>query len=357
MQDIQTCTTATVGLGAATITTSAVPCGGDAGEPLVSVVLPTYDRPDYLAVAMSSAVAQTHHQLEILVCDNASGVETTQVIRSFSDPRVRHLRNETNLGMTLNALNGYRAARGKYIGTLHDDDAWQPDFVAKLVAGLEAHPNAVIAFSDHYLIDAAGKIKRRDTKRNTRRWGRHKLAAGLHQPFHRLALIHNSVPMAMATLVRKAAVNWDDFPTGIRAYDYWLTYLACRDGGAAFYLPERLTCYRTHPKMATVCNSRYVDTGLLECYQRFLRDDRLREIWPALHRMAATEHTRLGVTCMLEGQSAQARQHFRTGLSAPGIKPVIGQLLSLLPNAVALPILHCLLSCLHAFRLPPRHNG
>ena len=121
----------------------------ESDQPLVTVVMPTLNRPGYLKEALGSAVRQLYRNLEILVRDNASDLATGEVVRSFKDERIQYLRHPENIGMTANVAGGFRAAKGKYVTNLHDDDFWGPEFLRKIVAVLEANPEVVVAFSDH----------------------------------------------------------------------------------------------------------------------------------------------------------------------------------------------------------------
>jgi glycosyltransferase involved in cell wall biosynthesis len=98
-------------------------------SPLVSVVVPTFNRTRFLADALASALQQTYPAIEILVADDAS-TEDVQgaVVSRFSDPRIKYERNPRNLGMGLNCWTALARASGKYVATLHDDDMWEPDF-------------------------------------------------------------------------------------------------------------------------------------------------------------------------------------------------------------------------------------
>ena len=94
--------------------------GGE--PPLVSVVVPTFNRTRYLAAALESALAQTYRNIEILVSDDASREDVFgDVVSRFSDPRIKYHRNPSNLGMGMNTWGALRRANGKYVGTIHDD--------------------------------------------------------------------------------------------------------------------------------------------------------------------------------------------------------------------------------------------
>src|SRR5689334_25352778 len=102
-------------------------------EPLVSVVIPTYNRPDYLREALSSVVAQRYRNLEIIVQDNASPADIAAVVESFHDPRIRFIRNAENIGQFANFVTVFRRATGKYVACISDDDIWEEDYISTMV--------------------------------------------------------------------------------------------------------------------------------------------------------------------------------------------------------------------------------
>jgi glycosyltransferase involved in cell wall biosynthesis len=175
--------------------------------PLISVVIPTRNRPHFLREAIASALAQTYTNIEVLVRDNASEEETRQVVESFRDPRLHYHRNDFNVGPTRNVIAGCIKARGKYIANLHDDDVWETTFLETLVKPLEENPRVAISFCDHHIIDSDGQIDPEMTRRNTHHWKRDRLAAGLHQPLHRIAVVDLSIPLSMAAVIRKDAID------------------------------------------------------------------------------------------------------------------------------------------------------
>jgi glycosyltransferase involved in cell wall biosynthesis len=259
------------------------------GPPLVSVVVPAFNRVRFLASALESALAQTYPHLEILVSDDASKEDIHgAVVSRFSDPRIKYHRNPTNLGMGMNTWGALIRAGGKYVATLHDDDEWEPDFLETLVPPLERDDSLSIAFCDHWVIDEAGVVNTEATESNTRRWHRDQLQRGTIRPYLHAAMVMRVVPAAMAALFRKSAIDWSDFPPEVGTfYDGWLTYLSARTGAAAHYEPRRLTRYRVHEKSETL--SWGSGAGRLRalrqaefCGRRYLQDPALAEVRPAM---------------------------------------------------------------------------
>ncbi len=304
-------------------------------QPLVTVVLPTADRPHYLEESLRSAVRQSYRNVEILVRDNASGPETGEIVRRFQDERIQYLRHEQNIGMTPNVLGGFREAKGKYVTNLHDDDFWEPDFLEKMVAALEANPEAVLAFSDHYIVDQSGAIDPEATKKTTAIFKRAGLPPGIHKPFKKLALIDFSVPLAMASVLRRDSIDWDDFPNLVSAYDFWLVYLACRDGDACYYLPERLTSYRIHSASETALGRVRVNKAFIENYERMLPDPRVAEFQSIFRQRLGMHHTDAAIALIRQGEHAVAREMLAKGFRYRfDIKANLAYVASFLPRAI-----------------------
>ena len=112
---------------------------------LVSVVIPTHERPDLLERAVASLLAQTHRELECIVVDDASSPPTGRLLERLAsgDARLRWLRHDRPRGASAARNTGLAAARGRHVAFLDDDDYWLPGKLEKQVALLEASPPSV----------------------------------------------------------------------------------------------------------------------------------------------------------------------------------------------------------------------
>lgn len=108
--------------------------------PLVSILIPTYNREAIIAETLNSALAQTYKNIEVIIVDNASTDNTWQVIQSFAkkDDRVKAFRNESNLGPVRNWKRCIDEASGEYGKILWSDDLIAPDFLEKTLSLLTA---------------------------------------------------------------------------------------------------------------------------------------------------------------------------------------------------------------------------
>ncbi|MEH2306497.1 glycosyltransferase family 2 protein [Nostoc sp.] len=292
-------------------------------QPLVSVIIPTYNRPDYLKQAIASAIKQTYQNIEIIVSDNCSPENPQALVASFGDSRIRFWRHQQNVGMLANQQHGFKMARGKYVASLHDDDMWNEDFLAKLVPVLEANPELILAFCDQYIIDANSIINNAGTEKNTRGYKRDQLKEGIYQPFSKVGLVDKSIPTAASCVIRNNLVDWDSIPPEVSGmWDLYLTYLCCILGYGAYYYPERLTRYRAHEQTDTMLSgSRDVQAKIRKaksemfCYQVFMEDARLQQFRTYFQQKWLEANTTLGIGLLRSKQIAAARPYFWQALT------------------------------------------
>lgn len=129
-------------------------------EPLVSVVISTYNRKDCLVKAIDGALRQTYVPMEIIVVDDGSTDGTDVRVRPMIQqyPNIIFVKNESNLGFVKNLNKGVGLAKGKYIARLDDDDIWiDPNKIAKQVDFLERHGDCVLTGGGVIKIDHEGR--------------------------------------------------------------------------------------------------------------------------------------------------------------------------------------------------------
>ena len=128
--------------------------------PVVSVLITTYNRSGMLRRAINSVLMQDFGDFEMVVIDDCSPDDTTEVVASYNEPRIRYIRNETNVGSKLGdraILRQfiYELMRGKYWVYLCDDDYWlYPDLLRRQVDAFNTYDNVVSVFGgqlSHFL--------------------------------------------------------------------------------------------------------------------------------------------------------------------------------------------------------------
>ena len=313
-------------------------------QPLVSVVIPTYNRPFYLKEALKSAVRQTYQNIEIIVSDNCSLENPQAIVESFQDARIQFWRNKTNIGMCANVKNAFRKVQGKYIACLNDDDMWNENFLEKLVPPLERDPSLTIAFSDHYVVDAKGIVDYAATKKFARLWKREQLKEGIYKPFCDIGLVNKSFSTGIAAVIRKDAVDWDKVPLEVgNMWDMYVTYLCCREGQGAYYCPERLTRYRVHGQNDTILGGRDVQTKIRNakaevfCNKIFMEDRHLGQFQPYFRQKWLYANTTLGIGLIRAGEVTEARSYLHLAYTHQklNIRTITALLLSFTPQWLA----------------------
>ena len=95
-------------------------------NPKVSIVLPTYNGARYLKSSVESCLNQTHKNIELVIVDDCSTDETPDIVRSYNDPRIRYVRNETNQRLPRSLNIGFALATGDYLTWTSDDNEFLP---------------------------------------------------------------------------------------------------------------------------------------------------------------------------------------------------------------------------------------
>jgi glycosyltransferase involved in cell wall biosynthesis len=121
--------------------------GGIRLEPKVTFVIPCYKLAHLLAECVNSILSQTYQDFEVLIMDDCSPDNTPEVARTFKDPRVKHIRNEPNLGHLRNYNKGISLAHGKYVWIISADDRLrQPYILQRYVELMDSHPKVGYVF-------------------------------------------------------------------------------------------------------------------------------------------------------------------------------------------------------------------
>ena len=212
---------------------------------MISVIVPTYRRPDYLTEACASVAQQTFRDFEVLVCDNAAADDTASLIEGMNDRRFVYIPRPENLGMVANVYDGLRRARGELVMKLDDDDVLEPDFLQTLSAPMIADAAITVSVSDFSLIDSQGRPLPELKSELARMTGRTHTPANYVRPFTAFAA-RGSFNM-VASLLRASALDWTTISEeAATAYDLHLLLTLAQDAAPAYYTPRELMRYRQH---------------------------------------------------------------------------------------------------------------
>ncbi|WP_373989531.1 glycosyltransferase family 2 protein [Duganella sp. BuS-21] len=218
--------------------------------PLVSILLPTHNRPDYAELALRSALAQDYPNLEIIVSDNSDDQLTRERFASYvaADPRIRYYKIDSCPPMD-NFQHAYELAGGDFVNFLMDDDLFHPRKISVMMMAMLQHPTVGIVSSARQLITADGQpipspehlkpLTEVDTLIAGRSLGAHLTGGGAG----------NVLGEPTTVLFRKAAAGPVFGVYQGRQYIVvsdmasWLTILATSD---CIYLKDALSFFRVH---------------------------------------------------------------------------------------------------------------
>ena len=117
--------------------------------PVVSVIISTFNRPQYLYQAVASVLRQSYRHLQVIIV-NDGGVDVGDIVNSFRDPRVMLIDRRENLGKAHSLNEALDRADGQYVAYLDDDDLYYPNHIETLVNALEYETDCQVAYSDFY---------------------------------------------------------------------------------------------------------------------------------------------------------------------------------------------------------------
>jgi glycosyltransferase involved in cell wall biosynthesis len=216
--------------------------------PKVSVCIPTLNRREYLRQAIDSVLAQTFTDFEIVISDNASEDGTDEMVRSYSDSRIRYHRNPTNIGQHGNWNMPLKLARGRYLALHPDDDMMLPRALEEKVKILDTYPRVGLVCSKYHIIDAEGNIVRENTNwGHGPEWDEGGVIPGkslLENPF-------NPINIPTALFRREVYDRLGGFTTRVKIcldWEYWMRLGVHYD---IYLMPEALTLWRLHGQTVT----------------------------------------------------------------------------------------------------------
>jgi glycosyltransferase involved in cell wall biosynthesis len=210
-----------------------------AQNPKVTVFIPVHNREHYIGDAIQSILAQSFQNFDILLIDDGSTDRSVEVMRSFHDPRLTIVCNETNLGIPRTRNRGLELARGEYIALLDSDDRAAPDRLLKQVAYLDAHSDYAQIGSWCRMMNEQGiplkKIKRQPSQPEE-----------IQSELLFRCCMSNRTIMGRTEILRKFGYR-NDFP---RCQDYDL-HVRLSSHYKMANIPECLVLGRIHPQQIT----------------------------------------------------------------------------------------------------------
>ncbi|MCX6055646.1 MAG: glycosyltransferase [Chloroflexi bacterium] len=125
-------------------------------NPKITVLMAVYNGEKYLTLAIESILSQTYRDFEFLIIDDGSTDRSADIVRSFSDPRIKYFKNPKNIGLPKSLNTGIKLAKGELIARFDQDDISLPERFQKQVDYLHEHPEIGLLSCGFQRVDEKG---------------------------------------------------------------------------------------------------------------------------------------------------------------------------------------------------------
>ena len=210
-------------------------------EPLVSVIVPTFNREEFILETINSILAQTYKNLELIIVSDCSTDNTSGIVKGLNDERIRFFELPNNSGLPAVVRNyGIRQSEGDFIAFCDDDDIWLPNKLS-VQLGVMQRKSVDFCFSDI-------RIFYGDNVENSCIQWKRKLANLFNLGFSDLILLFNLISNATVVIDRKLLqkvgfLNEDPNLRAVEDYEFWIRCLIITK---PHFCNERLILYRIH---------------------------------------------------------------------------------------------------------------
>jgi len=206
---------------------------------MISVVTSTFNRSKRLKKAIQSVIDQTYPDWEMVIVDDCSEDNTSKMVKSFKDDRLKYIKRKKNFGNDTKPKNeGIMASKGEYIALLDDDNLFRPDHLAILLKEMKKKPWDVV-YGDRWLIDETGKIEPQ---------------LGVSKDFDPALLMQRNYIDTSDVLIRREALfDVGGFDERYKKYVDWNLWVRmCKAGKRFKRVPMVITDYHLHEEMKSL---------------------------------------------------------------------------------------------------------
>lgn len=195
----------------------------------VSIVLPTYNGAKYIRQSIDSCLNQTYSNIELVIVDDCSTDNTAEIVRSYTDERIRYIRNETNLRLPCSLNVGFKNSTGEYLTWTSDDNFYDKEAIMGMLTFLKNN-NADFVYCDYFVFENDSL----EDKRN---------GEGSYSDIS----LHNCVGACFlySRNVKQVIGEYDPDMELLEDYDYWVRV---SKKFTLNHIKEAFYYYRFHPK-------------------------------------------------------------------------------------------------------------
>jgi len=209
----------------------------EAPQPLVSIVMPAYNSARHIGRAIESVLRQTYETWELIIVDDGSTDDTSDVVKGFADDRIEYVRTK-NGGASAARNAGLDKARGEVVAFLDSDDVWYADKLAVQMATFRKSPEVVLTYCNYDRIDGSGR------RLESHRFSLAKLPQGRRlDPL----LVRSALGPATAIAIRRDTLDaCGRFDVELPVSEDWDLWWRVALRGELRYVSRALAAYRVH---------------------------------------------------------------------------------------------------------------
>lgn len=187
--------------------------------PLISVIIPLYNKEQQIAKTLNSVFSQTFNDFEIIIVDDGSTDRSIEIVKNFTDQRIRLL-HQKNAGVSVARNNGIRKAEGEYIAFLDADDEWHPDYLSTQIKMSGQFPQCDVFACNYSFKDKSGNIRKTILNRI-----KFSSSIGILDNYFEVASYSHPPLWTSAIMVRRNIINSiGGFPLGVKSGEDLLTW-------------------------------------------------------------------------------------------------------------------------------------
>lgn len=260
-------------------------------SPLVSVIIPSKNRPNFLLTAIQSVMGQTYRNIEIIVVDDGSDVPLLPLLIEKFGHRVVCLRHDPSLGAPSSRNEGASYAKGKYIAFLDDDDSWFPDKLEKQVAALSHLEDdfGVVYCGYHFLVKGT-IVERKNTYHDT---------GNLYE----VALMGCPVGSPTALIRKEFFDKVGGFDINLPACQDWDLWIRLSRICRFYPVKQSLALYRVHGDQMSTDLHRKINARIMVVNKYHAE----MSVYP---KILSFQYQRIGSLCSLAGKKKEAKSYF-----------------------------------------------
>lgn len=241
-------------------------------NPLVSVVIPSYNHGAFIGQRIDTVLAQTYQNIEVFILDDCSTDNSREVIAAYKDsPKVAKIvLNETNTGNTfVQWERGISMAQGEYVWIAESDDYTDPTFLKKIIRKLTAHPDAVLGFCHSVCIDQFGDELPMNLDVSSL-YSHDGVYDGVAFGIERMMRANRLYNASMIVFRRECFFQVDPLYKELRRSGDWAFWSCICAMGQIVEVPERLNYFRQHSNKVSFSGSQ--EEGLIEMIRIVLQN-------------------------------------------------------------------------------------